>query len=136
MKIIKIVKVFPFSIIKINIDLIKTFPNLLTAYFIDSMNFNTEFASLMRFCLMQGYKRMIGVFLHPGKSHSQNGKSDSTTRILTLTEGHETLQGGNESPLMNASYPSYIAFSWFTGNYSYSFTNAVSNNGIFQFWTD
>jgi hypothetical protein len=27
----------------------------------------------------------------------------------------ETLLGGNESPLMNASYPSYIAFSWFTG---------------------
>ena len=28
---------------KINIDLIKTFPNLLTFYFIDSMNFNAEF---------------------------------------------------------------------------------------------
>ena len=39
--------------------------------------FNEEFPTLMRFCLLH--------FLHPWKSHAQNGRSDSTPRILTFT---------------------------------------------------
>ena len=49
---------------KINIDLIKTFPNF---YF------------MIIFCLIRGY-----IFLNPWKSHGLDGKSDSTPRILTL----------------------------------------------------
>lgn len=40
---------------KINIDLIKKNSNMLTFYLIGSMNFNAEFPTLMRFCLLQGY---------------------------------------------------------------------------------
>ena len=42
---------------KIDIDLIKTFLNLLTFYIINSMEFTVEFLTLMRFCLLQGYIR-------------------------------------------------------------------------------
>ena len=55
---------------------------MLTFYFINSMNFNAKFQTLMRVCFPSLHK--IGVFLHPGKSHAQNGRSDSTPRILTL----------------------------------------------------
>ena len=34
-------------LVKINIDLIKTFPTLLAFYFINSINFNAEFPTLM-----------------------------------------------------------------------------------------
>ena len=50
---IKSVKVY--YLVKINIDLIKNFPNLLTFYFINSMNFNANFLNWMRFCLLQGF---------------------------------------------------------------------------------
>ena len=52
---IKKVKVFGgFYLVKINIDLIKPFPNLWTFYFINSMNFNAEFPTLKEFCLLHG----------------------------------------------------------------------------------
>ena len=45
------------------------------------MNFNGEFPTNIfftpRLC-------KIGVFLHPGKSHALNSRSNSTPRILTL----------------------------------------------------
>ena len=45
---IKNVKVFGICyLVKINIDLIKPFPNLWTFYFINSMNFNAEFPTLV-----------------------------------------------------------------------------------------
>ena len=52
---------------------IKTFPSLFILFY----KFN-EFQCRMRFCLLQG------VFLHPGKIHALNGRSDSTPRKLTL----------------------------------------------------
>ena len=45
------------------------------------MNFNAEFKTLMKFCLLQGYLRYV---LHPGKSHALNDRSDSLPRMLTL----------------------------------------------------
>ena len=49
------------------------------------MNLNAEFPFLMRFYLLQDYK--IDAFLHPGKIHALNGRSDSTPTILTLPQG-------------------------------------------------
>ena len=69
---------------KISIDLIKSFPNLRTFYFIDLMMFNIELPTFMRFCLLQGCIRQVH-FFHVWKSHAQNGRSDSTPRILTFT---------------------------------------------------
>ena len=46
------------------------------------MNFIAEFPTLMRFLFTPSLCK-IGVFLHPGKSHALNCKSDSTPRILT-----------------------------------------------------
>ena len=46
-----------FLLVKINIDLIKTFSNLLTLYFINPMNFKAEFLTLMILGLLQGHIR-------------------------------------------------------------------------------
>ena len=43
--------------VKIDMDLIKIFTNLLTLYSVNSINFNAEFPTLMRLCLFQGYIR-------------------------------------------------------------------------------
>ena len=45
--------------------------------------------SLMMFYLLQDYVRYIR-FLHTRKSHAQNGRSDSTPRILTLSKSLAT----------------------------------------------
>ena len=69
---------------KINIDRIKSFPNMLIFNLINLINFNAEFPTFMRFCLLQRYICKISGFLHPGKNQTLNGISDSTPRILTL----------------------------------------------------
>ena len=84
-----------FFAVKINIDWIKSFPILSTFYFINSKNFNTEFPTLMRFCLQQGLYKIE--FLHPWKSHAQNGRSDSTPRILTSWIGQSLPTGRGRS---------------------------------------
>ena len=57
----------------------------------NSMNFNSEFQTLMRLCLNQGYVRLKGrCFLHPGKSHALNSRSDLTPRVLTLRKARPT----------------------------------------------
>ena len=43
----------------------------------------------MYFLLTPRFYKIIGVFLHPGKSHSLNDRSDSTPRILTLGIWHD-----------------------------------------------
>ena len=70
---------------KYDIIFIKTGLNLLTLNLSNLMNFNAEFPSLMRFFLLKGYIR-LGLFLHPRKSHAQNGRSDSIPGILTLPD--------------------------------------------------
>ena len=65
---------------KINIDLIKKFLNLLNFLFYKFQCRVSNFDEILftpRLC-------KIGVFLHPGKSHALNGSSDSTPRKLTL----------------------------------------------------
>ena len=48
-------------LVKINID----FPDLSTFYFINIMNFNVEFPTLVIFCLLQGNTKF---FYTPGKA--------------------------------------------------------------------
>ena len=52
-----------FFLVKIDIDLSKTFPSVLTFYSANSMNFNTEFPNLMRLCL---FNRAVGRSENPG----------------------------------------------------------------------
>ena len=49
------------------------------------MNFNAEFSTLMKvlFCPRLYYKIDL-FYLHAGKSHAQNSRTDSTPMILTL----------------------------------------------------
>ena len=70
--VVRMIKSHFFSV-KIDIGLIKTFLNLLTFCFINSLNFNAEFSTLMIFCS-----------LHHRKNNAQNDRSDSTPRIVTL----------------------------------------------------
>ena len=55
-------------------------------YSTNPINFNAEFPTLMRFYFLQIY--------HPRKIHAQNGRSDSTSSILTLHGGHDSVLWG------------------------------------------
>ena len=76
---------FYFLLVKINIGLIKFFLPLLTSYFINQINFNAEFATLMRICLLQGYHSMARA----------NQKKVNTSQLL-LTQHQSTYPRGPE----------------------------------------
>ena len=77
------------KVIEINIDLMKSFPNLLTFYLINSMNCNAKFPALIICTLFTTrFYEISKFFLHSWKCHAQNG-SDSTPRILTLASNEQ-----------------------------------------------
>ena len=53
-----------FFLVKIDIDLSKTFPSVVTFYSANSMNFNTEFPNLMMFCLEVTLDYILGKAMH------------------------------------------------------------------------
>ena len=77
-----------FFLVKINIYLIKTFPSL-WPFFYKFNEFHCRISKFDETFTQRLY--YIGNCLHPGKSPVQNGRSDSTPRILTLNGVHTSL---------------------------------------------
>ena len=69
-----------FFLLKINIDLIKTFPILFTFYDINSMNFNEEFPNLMIFFYCKVMNK-IGMFFTPPEQSIQKYKFKTNKKL-------------------------------------------------------
>ena len=79
-------------------DLITSFSTLLTFYFRNSKNFNVHRISNFNFNEILFTARLHKIeFLHPWKSNAQNGRSDSTPRILTSWKGQSLPIGRGRS---------------------------------------
>ena len=85
---IKSVKVICLFLGKIYIDLTKTFTNLMTFYFINSIIFQCRISSYDEILLTPRIYKIIGCFFKTWEiSHALNGTSDSTPIMLTLNSG-------------------------------------------------